>query len=99
QAAGLWGKAGERSIARSALSEAIVQLTRALGQVASCPATPALRCEEIKLQLALANVLMHVRGYSSPQASAAFEHAGTMLDRAEAAGDELDPLLRFAVMY
>ena len=43
KAAGLWGRAGQRSLERSALVEAIEQITRALGQIAALPATPALR--------------------------------------------------------
>ena len=35
KAAGLWGKAGQRSLERSALVEAVEQLTRALAQIAS----------------------------------------------------------------
>jgi predicted ATPase len=53
KAAGLWGQAGQRSLARSALVEAAEQLTRALDQIASLPATPALRREQIKLQVTL----------------------------------------------
>jgi len=47
KAAGLWGKAGQRSLARSALLEAVTQLTRALEQIAALPSTHAcqrLRC-------------------------------------------------------
>jgi predicted ATPase len=58
KAAGLWGKAGHRSLARSALVEAIAQLNRALTQIATLPGTPAQRRERIKLQVALANALM-----------------------------------------
>ena len=43
KAAGFWGKAGQRSLERSALVEAVEQLTRALAQIATLPATPALR--------------------------------------------------------
>jgi predicted ATPase len=43
RAAGLWGKAGQRSLARSALIEAAEQLTRALGQIATLPPTAGLR--------------------------------------------------------
>ena len=57
KAAGLWGKAGQRSLARSALLEGAEQLKRALDQIATLPATPALRGEEIKLQVAFANAL------------------------------------------
>ena len=48
-----WGKAGQRSLERSALVEAMEQFTRALDQIATLPPTPALRREQIKLQVAL----------------------------------------------
>jgi class 3 adenylate cyclase len=53
KAARLWGKAGQRSLERSALVEAIEQLTRALDQIATLPASAALRREQINLQVAL----------------------------------------------
>ena len=43
---------------RSALVEAVEQLTRALDQIATLPATPALRREQIKLQVALITPLL-----------------------------------------
>jgi len=52
-----WGKAGQRSLARSALPEGAEQLKRALDQIATLPATSALRGEEIKTQLAFGNAL------------------------------------------
>ena len=55
-----WGKAGQRSVERSALVEAAEQFTRALSQIATLPATPALRREEIKLQVALITPLSHL---------------------------------------
>jgi tetratricopeptide (TPR) repeat protein len=57
KAAGLWGKAGQRSLARAALLEGAEQLKRALDQIATLPATPALRREEIKVQVAFASAL------------------------------------------
>ena len=102
KAAGLWGKAGERSLARSALVEAAEQLTRALAQIATLPATPALRREAIKLQVAFATVLFHVKGYTAPQTIAAFERADAMIEQSEALGersDGEDALLRFSVLY
>ena len=47
KAAGLWGKAGQRSLARSALVEAERSAHTALAQIAGLPATPALRREQI----------------------------------------------------
>src|SRR5450432_2724087 len=67
KAAGIWGKAGQQSLERSALIEAVEQLTRALGQFALLPATSELRREEIKLQAALLNALMHTKGYAAPE--------------------------------
>ncbi len=49
KAANFWGKAGQRSLERSALIEAAEQLPRALSQIATLPATPALRRDEITL--------------------------------------------------
>src|SRR6516162_8764048 len=46
KAAGLWGKAGQRSLERSALVEASAQMTRALDQIATLAATPSLRREQ-----------------------------------------------------
>ena len=51
------GKAGQRSLARAALLEGTEQIKRALDQIATLPATPALHREEIKLQLAFGNAL------------------------------------------
>jgi class 3 adenylate cyclase/predicted ATPase len=102
KAAGLWGKAGHRSLNRSALVEAVAQLTRALTQIAALPSTPALRREQIKLQVALAATLFHVKGYTSPETIMAFERANAMIEQAEALGERPqgeDALLRFSVMY
>ena len=87
KAAGLWGKAGQRSLARSALVEAAEQLSRALGQIKTLPSTPALRREAIKLQVAFATVLFHVKGYTAPETIAAFERADAMIEEAEALGE------------
>ena len=43
KAAMLWGKAGQRSFARSALLEAITQLSRALELIGALPGTSVLR--------------------------------------------------------
>ena len=100
KAAGLWGKAGQRSLARSALVEAVAQLTRALGQIAALPATPALRREQIKLQVALITPLMHVKGYAAPETKAAAQRARLLIEQAEALGEPPeDPLLLFSVLF
>ena len=80
KAAALWGKAGQRSLERSALVEAIALFTRALDQIATLPITPALRREQIKLQVALIVPLRHVKGHAAPETKAAIG-AGASADR------------------
>ena len=100
QAASLWGKAGQRSLERSALVEAVAQLTRALDQIATLPASPALRREEMKLQVALITPLIHVKGYAAPETNAAVERARQLIEQAETLGEPPDdPLLLFSVLY
>jgi class 3 adenylate cyclase/predicted ATPase len=100
KAAGQWGKAGQRSLERSALIEATEQLTRALGQIATLPSTPALRRAQIKLQVALITPLMHVKGYAAPEAKAAVERARVLIEEAQALGEPPEnPLVLFSVLY
>ena len=95
-----WGKAGQESLARSALVEATAPLNRALTQIAALPATPALRREQIKLQVALIYPLIHVKGYAAPETKAAAERAHLLIEQAEALGEPPeDPLLLFSVLY
>jgi class 3 adenylate cyclase len=95
-----WGKAGQQSVTRSALVEATEQFTRALDLIATLPPTPALRREQIKLQVALITPLIHVRGYAAPETKAAAERARVLIGKAEALGEgPEDPLLLFSVLY
>jgi predicted ATPase len=95
-----WAKAGQRSLERSALVEATAQLTRALEQIATLPATPALRREQIKLQVALITPLLNVKGAAAPETKAAAERARLLIEQAEALGEPPeDPLLLFSVLY
>lgn len=100
EAAHLWGKAGQRSVERSALVEAIDQFTRALAHIALLPATPALRREQIKFQVALITPLLNIKGYAAAETKAATERARLLIDQAEALGEPVeDPLLLFSVLY
>ena len=100
KAARLWGKAGQRSLERSALVEAIEQLQRALDQIATLSTTPELRQEEIRLQVALITPLIHVKGYTAIETKTAIERARQLIERVEALGEAPDdPLLLFAVLF
>ena len=94
------GKAGQRSLERSAFAEAAEQFTRALRQIATLPATPALRREEIRLQVALITPLIHVNGFAASETKAAVERAHLLIEQAEAIDDAAeDSVLLFSVLY
>lgn len=100
KSAAFWGKAGLRSQARSALVEAMEQLTQAIGQMETLPATAAGRSGQIKLRVALITTLFHVKGYGAPETKAAVEQTRLLLEQIKANGETLeDPELPFSVLY
>jgi predicted ATPase len=100
KAAGLWDKAGQRSLERSALLEAVAQFTQALDQIAALPGSPALRSKQIRIQVAIITPLLHVKGYAAPETKAAVERARQLIEKVDALGEPLeDPLLLFTVLY
>ena len=100
KAAGLWSKAGRRSLSRSALVEAAEQLARALDLIATSPETAPLRRERITLQIELANALIHTKGHAAPETRAAFDQARALIEHAENLGDTTDdPMVLFSVLY
>jgi predicted ATPase len=100
KAASFWGKAGQRSLERSALVEAVAHLTRAVEQIATLPPSTSVRREQIKLQSALITPLIHVKGYAAPETKAAAEQTRLLIEQAEARGETPeDPLMWFSVLY
>jgi class 3 adenylate cyclase/predicted ATPase len=100
KAAHLWDKAAQQSLHRSALTEAVAHLTHALAQVGASPGTPALRRQEIKLQMGLVGALMHTKGHAAPETKASLDQARSLIERAESLGESpADPLLMFSVLY
>jgi DNA-binding winged helix-turn-helix (wHTH) protein/predicted ATPase len=100
KATALWDRAGQRSLERSALIEAVEQFTRGLAHIAALPATPPLRRRQIKLQIGLANSIYHTKGIAAAETRAAFDQARAMIEQAEALGEHVeDPLLLYSVLY
>jgi predicted ATPase len=75
KAAAQWGKAGQRSLESSALVEAAEQLTHALNEIATLPASPSLRRDQIKLQVAFVVALMQTKGHAAPDTKASLDQA------------------------
>ena len=100
KAVSYWGKAAQRALGRSALIEAISLLRSALKQTAALASAPAMRREQINLQIALIGPLMHIKGYSAQETIAAAERARLLIEESAALGEPLDdPLLLFSVLY
>ncbi len=98
KAAGLWGKAGQRSLERSALVEAAEQLTRALDQIATLPGTPALASRADQASGRAHNSTHSMSKVAAPETKAAAERARLLIEQAEGLGEPPeDPLLLFSV--
>jgi predicted ATPase len=70
-----WGKAGYRSAARSAMTEAVAQFQKGLDQLALLPDTPERQRQELEFRSALGAVLRFVRGQGAPETGHAFARA------------------------
>ena len=70
-----WGKAGHRSVARSAMAEAAAQFQKALEQLALLPDNPERQRQEIEFLSALGAVLQVVKGPSAPETGLAYARA------------------------
>jgi predicted ATPase len=95
-----WGKAGDQALHRSAYVETIEHFGKAISLVETLPTTPALRREQIRLQVALITPLIHINGYAAPETKAATERARLLIEQSEALGEHPEePLLLFTVLY
>ena len=100
KAAALWGKAGRRSLRRSALAEAESHFSQALDQIATHLSTPRLRREEIAAQIGLASTLQLRRGFASSETKAALACTLELIDRAAALGEPVqDSLALFTTLH
>ena len=86
-----WGKAGDQALRRSAFQEAIAHLGKAIAMAeARVGAGEKEKAGgKLKLQVALGNALMTVRGQGAPEAQAAFERARVTASAVENAPERL----------
>ena len=93
-----WGKAGDQALRRSAFQEAIAHLGKAIEMAdktgeGAPRATAELSSQRLKLQTSYGQAMIHARGYSAPETTAAFARA-----RELTAGIE-DAAERFSIYY
>jgi predicted ATPase len=75
KSAACWGKAGHRSVARSAMAEAAAQFQKALDQLALLPDTTERQRQELEIRTALGVVLHAVKGLAAPETGYAYARA------------------------
>jgi DNA-binding winged helix-turn-helix (wHTH) protein/predicted ATPase/class 3 adenylate cyclase len=75
KAVAFWGKAGQRSVARSAMAEAAAQLQKGLDQLALLPDIPERRQKELEFSSALGAALNVVKGSAAPETGQAYTRA------------------------
>jgi predicted ATPase len=76
-----WGKAGHRSVARSAMAEAAAQFQRGVDQLALLPDTPERQRQELELHISLAAVLIAVRGPAALETGKAHARARALWEK------------------
>jgi predicted ATPase len=76
-----WGKAGHRSLERSALVEAVGQLQKGLALVANLPQGVTRMQHELDLQIALGKAMIATKGYAAPETGEAFNRARSLCEQ------------------
>ena len=86
-----WGKAGEQSLRRSAITEASSHLRKAVNLAEESEAVPIH--DRLRLQIAYGQALMAGKGYGAPETTAAFARSRELVSGIEDTGE------RFSVYY
>src|SRR5215471_5970447 len=89
KSAGFWGKAGQRSVARSAVAEAAAQFQKGLDQLALLPDTPERQRQELEFCSALGAVVRSVKGNAAPETGRAFARARELWEQLGSPSDFL----------
>jgi predicted ATPase len=84
-----WHLAGKLSVAKSAVSEAIVQLRRGLSLLERLPETRERRQLELDIHVTLTQALMAGKGYANPETVAALERADRLVAETASVGTPL----------
>ena len=80
KAARLWAKAGQRSLDRSAMTEAVAQCQAALKLLRTLPENEPRRSLELKVQIALARGLVAIHGAAALEPAQAYDRARVLCE-------------------
>jgi predicted ATPase len=92
KAVGYWLTAGQKAVARSAMTEAVAQLQKGLRLLASLPDGSWHQQQELDLLVALGKALSAAKGFSAPETAETFARARALSERLDRP-EHLVPLL------
>ena len=81
KSAAYWGRAGQKSAARSAMAEAAAQLQKGLDQLELLPETPERQRQELELCGSLGAALQFAKGQATPEMGHAFARARSLWEQ------------------
>jgi class 3 adenylate cyclase/predicted ATPase len=76
-----YARAGQRAIGRSAIAEAITQLTKGLELLTSMPDSVSRQRQELELQIALGRALIVTQGFAAAAVGEAYTRARTLCEQ------------------
>ncbi len=76
-----WGKAGQQSLERSALVEAVGQLRKGLALIANLPEDVTRVQHELTLQISLGKAMIGTKGFLTPETVQAFDRAHSLCEQ------------------
>ena len=76
-----WGRAGQGSVARSAMAEAAAQFQKALNQLRLLPDTPERQRRELELLSSLGAVMRAAKGQGAPETGKTYSRARELWDK------------------
>jgi predicted ATPase len=76
-----YARAGQRALARSAMAEAIAQLTKGLELLTSLPDGPVRQRQELELQIALARALTVTQGFAATAVGETYARARALCEQ------------------
>jgi TolB-like protein/predicted ATPase len=95
KAVAYWHRAGQVSVAKSAVREADTQLRRGLDLLRSLPESDERKRRELDLHITLTAALMGARGYADPEIAALLERSQQLVTETGGLGSAL----HFSVLY
>src|SRR5215472_6116227 len=76
-----YARAGQRAVAREAMSEAMAQLTKGLELLASTPDSASRQLQELELRIALGRALIVAHGYATPAVGESYARARALCEQ------------------